>query len=335
MHVACPARNIRSMDPVWRTLTRDDAAAIAELNEAAQVVDRVDEHESAEDVAEEFDSPAVDAQDGSRGAFVDGRLVAAGIVYARTAADPVHGMFFWGQVHPGFRRRGLGTALVTWALGAGKRITERLFPGAPCELRAPAHDSLAGNLALFRSQGFTADRYEFMMELPLAGREGKTQVPDGFTLITFDPELSEEFRETHNTAFVPDHPGSTVQTAESWPHVVGIGLASFVPELSFGLRDAATGTLAGYVLSRYYGADLATPGRRDLYLNYIGTRREYRGRGVASALIGAAADGAAARGFDSASLGVYADNPSGALGVYKRAGFVVRHRVEIFTRTAP
>jgi ribosomal protein S18 acetylase RimI-like enzyme len=323
---------MRRMDPVWRTLTKDDSDALAELNAATEAVDRLDDAYGAGDFAEEFDSPAVDAEDGARGAFVDGRLVAAGIVYARTSADDVHQMFFWGKVHPGFRRRGLGAAVVEWALGAGPRITERRFPGKPCRLQAGVDERLAGGRALFEACGFTANRYEFLMELDLAGREARARVPDGFTLSTYDPAQSEEFRETHNLAFVPDHPGSTVQTVESWPHVIGTGTASFVPELSFGLRDAETGTLAGYLFSRYYEAGTRATGRRDLYINYIGTRREYRKRGVASALINAAADGAAARGFDSASLGVYADNPNGALGVYQRAGFTVRHRVDIFAR---
>jgi ribosomal protein S18 acetylase RimI-like enzyme len=323
------------MDPVWRTLTRDDAPALAELNAAADAVDQLDEAYGAEDFAEEFDSPAVDAQDGAYGAFIDGRLVAAGIVYARTAADPVHRMFFWGKVLPELRRRGLGTAVVEWALGAAARITERRFPGARCELHAGVHDTLTGGVALFKACGFTAKRYEFLMELDLAGREsGKTQVPDGFTLINYEDALAEEFRDTHNIAFVPDHPGSTIQTVESWPHVMGTGTASFQGELTFGLRDAESGTLAGYIFCRCYEANTAATGRRDLYINYIGTRREHRGRGIASTLINLAAEGAAARGFDSASLGVYGDNPSGALGVYQRAGFTVRHRMTIFMREA-
>ena len=321
------------MDPMWRTLTRDDADALAELSAVAEAVDQIDEHESAADIAEEFDSPAMDAQDGTYGAFVDGRLVAAGTLYARTTADPVHEMYFWGQVHPEFRRLGLGTTMVDWALGAGTRITKRRFPGVRCELRVHADDALAGNNALFESRGFAIDGYEFSMELRLSGREpGKTEIPDGFTLLTYDDALSEEFRETHNIAFVPDHPGSTIQTVDSWPHNVGTGTASFERELSFGLRDAKTGTLASYLFSRCYEAMTEATGQRDLYLNYIGTRRDYRGRGVASTLINAAVNGAAARGFDSASLHVLADNPSGALGVYERAGFTTRHKLNIYKR---
>ncbi|HET9168655.1 MAG TPA: GNAT family N-acetyltransferase [Actinospica sp.] len=321
------------MDQVWRTLTKDDAAALAELNAAAEAVDRVDDHYNADDFVEEFEGPSLDARDGSRGVFIGERLVGAGIVYQRTTADPVHRMFFWGRVHPEFRRRGFGTRIVEWALEAGPRITERLFPGVACEICSPVHESLAGNAALLAAQGFEAERYEFSMELPLDEREsGRTRVPDGFTLLNYEEALSEEFRETHNTAFVPDHPGSTVQTLESWPHVMSTRSPNFRADLSFGLRDAETGTLAGYLFSRFDEAAHEATGRRDLYIGYIGTRREYRRRGVAGALIDAAADGAAAAGFDTASLTVYADNPSGALGVYQSAGFEVRHKMTIVKR---
>jgi hypothetical protein len=52
---------MRGMNPRWRTLTEDDAHALAELSEAA---DQIGENKSAKDIAEEFDSPAMDAQDG-------------------------------------------------------------------------------------------------------------------------------------------------------------------------------------------------------------------------------------------------------------------------------
>src|SRR5579863_7747840 len=106
MHAHRPARSMRAMDHVWRTLTKDDAAALAELNAVTEAVDRVGDHYNAADFVEEFEGPSLDARDGSRGVFIGGRLVAAGIVYQRTTADPVHRMFFWGQVHPEFRRQG-------------------------------------------------------------------------------------------------------------------------------------------------------------------------------------------------------------------------------------
>ena len=65
----------------------------------------------------------------------------------------------------------------------------------------------------------------------------------------------------------------------------------------------------------------------------IGTRRAYRKHGVGGALIAHARRAAADQGYDKASLGVDAANPTGALGLYERAGFVsverhVRYSIE-------
>ena len=312
------------MEPVWRALTRDDANELAELNSAAERVDDEGESRDADEFAEDFDGSSVDSVDGSRGAFVDGRLVAATILYGRTEANPAHRIFVWGTVHPEFRGRGIGRALIEWATVAGARITERRFPGAPGLLQFSVYDQSAAELALLKACGATEFRHDLRMKMSLAGHGGKTRIPDGFTLFNYEEALSEEFRETHNIAFVPDHPGSTLQTVESWPRVAGESSPSFRSDLSFGLRDEATGLIAGYLFCRYHEAETEATGRRDLHINYVGTRREFRGRGVASTLIHAAADRAADQGFDTASLNVVADNPTGAVRVYQRLGFTVR-----------
>ena len=61
----------------------------------------------------------------------------------------------------------------------------------------------------------------------------------------------------------------------------------------------------------------------EAWINTVGTRRAWRGKGVASWLMAeslrriAAADD----GFERAILGVDAENPTGALRVYRRLGF--------------
>jgi mycothiol synthase len=74
-------------------------------------------------------------------------------------------------------------------------------------------------------------------------------------------------------------------------------------------------------------------GLRDAYISYVGTRREHRRRGVGSGLLSAVLHAAAKDGMDTASLGVQADNPSGALGAYKHAGFEVRRTFVVYRRT--
>lgn len=310
--------------PVWRPLTLDDAEAAAGLQAAAEAVDDMGESYSPQDFREELSASGVDLERGTVGAFADGQMVALGVLLARTAADPVHEMHLWGVVHPEFRGRGLGTWLLEWAQQSAPEISRLRFPGAPLDLRAPVHEKLPDHGALLESFGYQADHYDFGMLRRITPRDARDEpaLPEGFALVEFGPDVAEEFRLAHNEGFVPDHPGSTVATPDVFAERTGS--SSFRADLSFGLRDPASGTLGGYVLCYYYEADTASTGLRDLHFNYIGTRREFRGRGVAGALIATAVHAAAKQGFDTASLGVLAKNPTGALRLYRRLGFEVR-----------
>jgi mycothiol synthase len=79
--------------------------------------------------------------------------------------------------------------------------------------------------------------------------------------------------------------------------------------------------VVAYALGYEYEADTAATGVRDCYLGQIGTRRDWRGRGAARALIANTLTIAARDGYQRASLGVDAANPTGALGLYERIGF--------------
>lgn len=92
---------------------------------------------------------------------------------------------------------------------------------------------------------------------------------------------------------------------------------------AFSFLAYSGGEPLGLVISHEYEAFNEAAGRRDLYIALVGTRRAGRNRGIASALLLRALAGARAAGFASASLGVDADSPTGALGLYRRAGFTV------------
>ena len=53
----------------------------------------------------------------------------------------------------------------------------------------------------------------------------------------------------------------------------------------------------------------------------VSVRRPWRKRGVASALMLSAMLALREQGFETAALGVDADNPSGAVAIYERLGF--------------
>jgi ribosomal protein S18 acetylase RimI-like enzyme len=84
--------------------------------------------------------------------------------------------------------------------------------------------------------------------------------------------------------------------------------------------------IAGAVLNVIYHEENAELGMRRGFLDSVYTRRPWRGRGLARALIMRSLPLLAERGMDTAALGVDADNPSGALGLYESCGFVVTER---------
>jgi GNAT superfamily N-acetyltransferase len=63
-------------------------------------------------------------------------------------------------------------------------------------------------------------------------------------------------------------------------------------------------------------------GRARGYTECIFTRRPWRGRGIATALIGRNLRLLAERGMTEAALSVDTENPTGALALYERVGFV-------------
>ncbi|WP_084965933.1 GNAT family N-acetyltransferase [Thermoactinospora rubra] len=314
------------MDITWGPLSRDDAEALAELYAAIEAEDRIDEHYSADDMAEYLADPLLDLAEGTLGAWHGTRLVAAGLLPCKQAADPAHLMVLGGGVHPQVRRQGYGRRILDWAIRTAPVLHDRRYPGRPLELHAGADDREKGKAALLESAGFTQVRWFFEMSADLAEARPRAAVPDGIRIVPWSPELDDGARAVRNLAF-RDHWGSVPHTPESWRHAL-TGASSFRPESSF--LALAGDRVVSILLTQYFEADTAATGVRDAYIAIIGTLREWRGRGVAGALIAHALTEFRRQGYGTASLGVDADNPTGAVGVYERAGFKVEHRGAVY-----
>ncbi|WP_415856844.1 GNAT family N-acetyltransferase, partial [Sinomonas sp. G460-2] len=131
-----------------------------------------------------------------------------------------------------------------------------------------------------------------------------------------DRVIVEATRRAHNEAFA-DQSGASERDPATW--AAQLLSAAFRPELSrVALREAAPtprgASVDSYVLSCEYA-----PG--ELYVSLVGTRRFARGRGLASRLLGDVLAAAKAAGYRSAALGVDAEGPADAVGLYERVGF--------------
>ena len=81
--------------------------------------------------------------------------------------------------------------------------------------------------------------------------------------------------------------------------------------------------VVGQVRTYFNEGDAELFGRRRAWTEEISTHREWRGRGVASAVICASLRQLRALGFDEAALGVDTENPTGAFRLYESLGYRV------------
>jgi mycothiol synthase len=281
-----------------------------------ETVDRQDEHASVEETLEGFSDPGCDLPRGSIAAYDGGTMAGYGMLTARMAADPVHEMYVSGGVHPAYRRRGLGGRVLQWAEQAAPALHQERFGGQPLSLAGYTQASNARAVALYAAHGYTQARWfrgmrrDLSLPLPQAG------VPDGIEIAGFTDARSPDAMLVRNESF-RDHWGSTEYTEEGWRHAAG--QQAFRPEFSFLAYGG--GQPLGLVIGLEYAADTEASGRRDLDIPIVAVRRAGRKRGIASALLSRAMAEARAAGFGTASLGVDADSPSGAVGLYERLGF--------------
>ncbi|GAA1978975.1 GNAT family N-acetyltransferase [Catenulispora subtropica] len=306
----------------WRPLTVEDAQAAADLLNAMEAVDRIGQLYTAQDTLQELIDPYLDLERATLGAF-DGDVMAGYMkVSYKPATDDVHRVLVNGGVHPDHRRRGIGTELVEAGVAAAKALHARHSPATRLVIDLYRAEHIAGVAELFRSQGFAPAWYDQQMEHPLGDAIPETMVPDGLRVEPWTQQNDEEFRMIRNEAF--KDAGLAETPVDSWKN--WMINHTFQPEVSFLLRDMANGAPAGMLLTKCWEADTAVTGFRDATFFLIGTLRDYRRRGVASALIGHALRAAANQGYDRAVLRVDSATPSGAFGIYEKAGFVSKSR---------
>lgn len=139
--------------------------------------------------------------------------------------------------------------------------------------------------------------------------------------MAFEERYDELTRQARNDAF-QHHWGAATSSPEVWRHTV-TGHRGFQPDLSFLLLSPARDRVIAFVIGKHFESGTTAPGRRELHLDIVGTRAEFRGRGLATALLGHTLRTARDAGFDRSSLGVDYENADGALRIYERCGYRV------------
>lgn len=248
-----------------------------------------------------------------------GVIRAYGRISKNPDGDKAHG---FGCVDPAWQRRGVGTALLGWLeQKTRQRFAEDAAGGAPPvapRLRIGTEQQHTHQAKLLESAGYTVVRYFNEMHRSLDQPLPTKVLGSGLVLDVMAAERHEQVRLAHNETF-RDHWGSEPRDEDSWSFTVNRPHAR--PDLSTVVIDAASGTVAGYQLASHDPDLAARRGFREGYTELLGVRREYRGRGIAQALLADAMHRFTAAGMDVASLDVDSENPTGALALYTGMGY--------------
>jgi mycothiol synthase len=272
---------------------------------------------STEHVLRHWNDPAVDRQRDVAVVEAPGGEVCAWL--ALVCGPPHVEVFSLGVVGLPWHGRGVGA----WILAETERRAQRFFPLAPAGARVVNH---AGALAdepaagaLLKAAGYREIRRFQLMRIDFAGDPPPPEIPDGIRIVRFDPtrDVAAAF-DAHHQAF-SDHWGETEQTLEEFRHSL-VDTPQFDGELSLLAWDGPV--VAGYVHGWAEAEEDASRG----YVAALGTRRAYRGRGIAEALLRLVLGALFDRGKRGCDLHVDTDSLTGATRLYERVGMTAHPR---------
>jgi ribosomal protein S18 acetylase RimI-like enzyme len=261
-------------------------------------------------------------------AELDGRIVGASHREAIDTTDGFREYRLNGEVDPAFRRRGIGRAL----LEEGKRRQRELAATdgstLPRIFGSWSFEQQAGANALLAGDGFEPARWFFEMVRPNLDDVPEVALPDGLELRPIDRSMAKQVWDADVEAFADHWGGFDGSDAhlERW-------LANPNTDLSLWRVAFDGDEVAGGIINSIDQTQNEALGIKRGWLNSVFTRRAWRRRGLASALIAESFRALRDRGMTSAALGVDADNPSGALGLYEGMGFAVDIRSMAWRRS--
>ncbi len=232
----------------------------------------------------------------------------------------------WGVVHPDHRGRGLGALLLECVEGRAAEHAARAPGGAGSTHRWGVIAPDVAAHRLLEARGFVQERHSWDMEIRLGGDEKEPASPDGVTIRPFDPEND----------VVPAHAAISESFAAHYAHVpwsledwvaLRIDRAAFDPELwrlaVSNVDGAVVGALVGVVAD---GKGL---------VETLGVVPAWRGRGIGLALLQSSFAEFARRDIETVALNVDAQNATGAVALYERAGMRVKREYDTFAKHIP
>ncbi len=305
----------------WRYLEPADACAFHTLLRAIETADHLPYRTSLDEVEQLWQRPGTARV---LGGWAEDTLRCFALIRIRDSAPNV--AHCQGGVHPDFRARGLGTALVTWQTREARRLLAATPPGQ----RRIAFNVESGYRAVIphlTALGYEWERSFFELRAPL------TSVPDiecgpFLTIAAWGSVDESQILDVANILGIQQL-GQAPTSLEQWM----AGRSNFVSDWSFVALDtrADRAQIVGFIMASRYTQDWAALGWREGTIDMLGVLPDYRGGEVASALITATMRAQAQAHMDYTAAGLSSAAHSTALSVYDSLGFETVSTTRLYT----
>jgi mycothiol synthase len=298
----------------------EDYPAMLAVIDGSKEADAIERTDSLEDVVRNYAHLVnCDPEQDMLFAEINGQVIGYSRVFWQQELDGPRRYLQFNFLLPKWRGTGIRPAMLKWGerrlveIAAGHQIA------CPRILEAWAADTETDWASLLTGQGYEAVRYGFDMLRPDLENVPDLPLPDGLEVRPVEPEHVDRIWAAAKEAF-RDHWG---YSEDEWDQELASWRESptFQPEL---WQVAWAGDeVAGSVQNFVDYAQNEEYGRLRGYTEGISVCRPWRRQGLAKALIARSFRVLKDLGMTEAALGVDADNPNGALQLYKSMGFRV------------
>lgn len=298
----------------------EDLSEIADLINDCDIADGDQPGSTAAELLIEFQrtdfNPEVDAWVIERAA--DNSIVSYGEVWNRDNHASLSGDSY---VHPRYRELDLGVFLLRLMELRAKEHIPQAPPELPVSLRngVSGVDKIACQQHL--AQGYSPVRNFWRMEVHMGDEPPEPNWPPGLIIRNVIPgEDDRTVFDALEEAFA-DHWGDSPWDYETW-RTRRFETEEFDPSLWFLAIDGAE--IAGVAISRYRG--------EYGWISQLAVRRPWRGLGLGLALLLASMGEFYKCGVEKVGLTVDAENPTGAIRLYERAGMQMANEYIVFEK---
>ncbi len=246
----------------------------------------------------------------------DNELIGCSMLWWEDDSEGKRLFRYYAKIVPEFRGTGLTTSVVRWVEERGKEIAKENPVDKEKKFYIVIDQKEEDLRRVLESENYRLYRYGLKMKRPDLENVPNCSLPDGIEIRAVEEEHLEKIRKAWNSV-CRDLRSQVPISKEDWEQWKKDG--SFDPSLwSICWKDdEVVGTCIGFIDKNENRANVVERGHTE----FISTKKDWRGKGIAKALLVDVLKKLKEAGMEEAVLGVDSENPSGAVHLYRKMGF--------------